>query len=97
MNGAAKRLANLRPFVRGRSGNPSGAASLFNIYAAEFGDMTPVERFELRQFVNLMRRAKRADDNDAVRMMREAREWLEGIRARRAVPSLDLDALLAEE
>jgi hypothetical protein len=30
-------------------------------------------------------------------MMREAREWLEGIRARRAVPSLDLDALLAEE
>jgi hypothetical protein len=31
-----------------------------------------------------MRRAERADDNNAVRMNREAREWLDGIRARRA-------------
>ena len=73
-----------RPFERGQSGNPGGQPSLFKVYAAEFGDMTPVEEVELRRAVNLLRRAERADDNNAVRMTREAREWLDGIRARRA-------------
>jgi hypothetical protein len=73
-----------RPFERGQSGNPAGKPSLFKIYAAEFGEMTPVEEVELRRAVNLLRRAERADDNNAVRMTREAREWLDGIRARRA-------------
>jgi hypothetical protein len=73
-----------RPFERGQSGNPGGQPSLFKVYAAEFGEMTPVEQVELRRAVNLLRRAERADDNNAVRMTREAREWLHGIRARRA-------------
>jgi hypothetical protein len=73
-----------RPFERGQSGNPGGQPSLFKIYAAEFGQMSPVEQVELRRAVNLLRRAERADDNNAVRMTREAREWLDGIRARRA-------------
>jgi hypothetical protein len=73
-----------KPFRAGQSGNPSGQPSLFQVYAAEFGEMTPVEKVELRRAVNLLRRAERADDNNAVRMTREAREWLDGIRARRA-------------
>jgi hypothetical protein len=73
-----------RPFERGRSGNPGGQPSLFKVYAAEFGDMSAVEVVELRRAVNLLRRAERADDNNAVRMVREARSWLDGIRARRA-------------
>jgi hypothetical protein len=76
---------NGRPFPRGQSGNPSGQSSLFKVYAAEFGAMSPVEQVEPRRAVNLLRRAERgASDNDAVRMTREAREWLDGIRARRA-------------
>jgi hypothetical protein len=73
-----------RPFERGQSGNPGGKPSLFKVYAAEFGTLTPVEEVELRRAVSLMRRAERADDNNAVRMNREAREWLDGIRSRRA-------------
>jgi hypothetical protein len=73
-----------KPFVKGQSGNPGGADSLFKTYAAEFGDMTPVERVELRTAIKLMSCARRADANDAVRCLREAREWLDGIRNRRA-------------
>src|SRR6516225_9592542 len=73
-----------RPFKPGESGNPGGADSLFKTYEAEFGDMTPVERVELRTAIKLMSCARRADANDAVRCLREAREWLDGIRNRRA-------------
>jgi hypothetical protein len=90
-----------RPFERGQSGNPGGQPSLFKVYAAEFGDMTPVECTELRRAISLIRRAQRADDNNAVRMYREAREWLAGIRARRASKAApigsDLDAYLAHK
>jgi hypothetical protein len=91
-----------RPFKSGESGNPSGKPSLFKIYAAEFGVMSPVEQVELRRAVNLLRRAERADDNNAVRMTREAREWLDGIRARRAhqrerSPVTAFDAYVAEK
>jgi hypothetical protein len=72
-----------RPFAPGQSGNPGGQPSLFKVYAAEFGEMTPVEQVELRRAISLMRKADRADANNAVRMNREAREWLDGIRARR--------------
>jgi hypothetical protein len=73
-----------RPFARGQSGNPGGQPSLFKVYAAEFGEMTPVEQVELRRAISLMRKADRADANNAVRMNREAREWLDGIRVRRS-------------
>jgi hypothetical protein len=46
--------------------------------------LTPVEHVELRRAVKLLRQAERANHNHAVRMSREAREWLDGIRARRA-------------
>jgi hypothetical protein len=73
-----------KPFRPGESGNPGGQPSLFKVYAAEFGEMTPVEAVELRRAVSLLRKAEKANNNDAVRMTREAREWLDGIRARRA-------------
>jgi hypothetical protein len=73
-----------RPFPPGQSGNPGGQPSLFKIYAAEFGELSPVEVVELRRAVKLLRQAERANYNHAVRLTREAREWLDGIRARRA-------------
>jgi hypothetical protein len=45
--------------------------------------MTPAERMDLDEAVTSLLRAKRASHNDAVRLKRDAREWLDGIRARR--------------
>jgi hypothetical protein len=80
----AAKVQRGRPFTPGQSGNPGGQPSLFRIYAAEFGELTPVETVELQRAVRLLRQAERANANDAVRLTREAREWLDGIRARRA-------------
>jgi len=66
---AAIRAASLRC---SRSTRPSSAICRWSSCA------------ELRRAVSLIRRAQRADDNNAVRMYREAREWLAGIRTRRA-------------
>ena len=67
-------------------------------YAAEFGGigaMTPAERVDLDEAVASLLRAKRASHNDAVRLKRDAREWLDGIRARRQrVEPDDIDPVL---
>jgi hypothetical protein len=80
---------------RGRfigSGNPLGDVrskqhrAMVEAYAAEFGGlnaMTPAERIDLDEAVRSLLRAKRASHNDAVRLKRDAREWLDGIRTRR--------------
>jgi hypothetical protein len=80
---------------RGRfvgSGNPAGHVrsrqhrEMVAAYAADFGGidaMTPAERMDLDEAVTSLLRAKRASHNDAVRLKRDAREWLDGIRARR--------------
>jgi hypothetical protein len=80
---------------RGRfigSGNPAGHVrsrqhrEMLDAYAAEFGGLdaiTPAERVDLDEAVTSLLRAKRASHNDAVRLKRDAREWLDGIRTRR--------------
>jgi hypothetical protein len=74
------------------SGNPADHVrsrqrrEMLDAYAAEFGgidNMTAAERLELEEAVTSLLRAKRASHNDAVRLKRDAREWLDGIRARR--------------
>jgi hypothetical protein len=78
---------------RGRfisSGNPAGHVRSRQhremLDAYEFGGvdaMTPAERLDLDQAVTSLLQSKRANYTDAVRLRRDSREWLNGIRARR--------------
>jgi hypothetical protein len=97
---AAKRLANLRPFKPGQSGNPGGRLSngkryqeLFAAIAGEFGgesELTAMEREFVSRAAEQLRRAERAkSNNELVRLTRCAAQLIDRVRDnhRRQVPS----------
>jgi hypothetical protein len=88
---AAKRLANLRPFKPGQSGNPGGRLSngkryqeLFAAIAGEFGgesELTAMEREFVSRAAEQLRRAERAkSNNELVRLTRCAAQLIDRVR-----------------
>jgi hypothetical protein len=101
---AAKRLANLRPFQPGQSGNPSGKSKryqeLFDVIAAEVGGdsgLTAMQREYVSRAAENMRHAERTkDNNERVRLTRCAMGLVDRVRDMRRERGDKATALLRD-
>jgi hypothetical protein len=83
-----ERLANLRPFQAGQSGNPGGKRSnskryqeLFAAIAGEFGELSAMEREFVARAAEQLRRAERENNNaEHVRLTRCAAQLIDRVR-----------------